>query len=633
METTTRYFVRRHRLNENGEYEDNHMMNNNLRQSGYINRWQGPRNTEVTHRYNTWGNGYRHWPLQGGQMDKKHQAGPQTLAAHSAKIIFGKAQCTRQQHNWTNIPRGVQRNIDRLLDNIMVPMPDGMIKTSKEDLKWKWGQEIRDIVNEHLIRKQTELDAKITDLTVQSADYPDAEIQKKGAEQIVNKYLHKHYGRKINNEQKQELVQAAFSRWTINHGTQLAETSQTPEAGANQNANTMAPIATTHTTVTTTPIVINTRQGDIIELQTQNALINTAVIHPRNKRTNSEMKLSNRFQALINPDEPSDDEDNELPTPQLNSSDRITPPAKKVKPTAGSSSRTEDTLPSPQLNSWATPLALTPVPANTTAVNENLIDLPTTLTPGSETTSQRNHLTSLIPSQGLSQVLAGSTSGPSTSTDPSYLKPRIIDTGNVAHQHERKSKGLKLQWTIQVKFNTRVLVISDSNFKRARRLPKDWQVEVYPGAALTHIDNLARLAQKQNSTRLEKVILSVGINDRDNDWSGTTQKSANQIVRTINSFPSTCPCYFLEVGIPEHLDLGRTGRAKDNLVRLNSHILGKLAATARFVPNIPSNTICTDDVQNIHYDQNTMDRIMDNLYMHFLGKTQQGKGGISPPRQ
>ena len=139
--------------------------------------------------------------------------------------------------------------------------------------------------------------------------------------------------------------------------------------------------------------------------------------------------------------------------------------------------------------------------------------------------------------------------------------------------------------------------------------------------------------QKQNTPKLEKVILSVGINDRDNDWSGTTHKSANQIVRTINSFHQTCPCYFLEVGIPEHLDPGRSGKAKDNLAKLNSHILGKLSANARFVPNIPSSTICTDDVQNVHYDQDTMDRIMENLYMYFLGKTHQGKGGISPPHQ
>jgi len=617
--------------------------------------------------------------------------GPKTITAHTAKLLFHSAQCTYQANNWAHTPKSVDKNVEKLLNSIMVPMPDQGSNRDKNELKNKWCQEINSIVNRHLHRKQAETDSQLQELLSNNADYPNIDQLPDGAKQVTEKYLTKHYGRKLTATRKQELLQGAMDKLrgqtttqTLSGRREATDTATNIASTTTEGVNAIATIATPLPTripqATETLLASNT-----IELDNRNPLRNSAVLSPGVKRLNSQIKLSNRFSCLkqftpeIEDTDVSEDEGPDKVTPPAKRTmSRDTPPPRDTQPPRNEFSLTTDEWPTlPEGDLWWANQApvkeptekggrnstnsaekrnkAAPAPAQETAQagpstpalqSRTITAVPADRTETATTGDQGEQDTSVTLSEA-EEILNASLSparpcsqpttlqGPRDNSPPVPRPQRLsasqkLTTTNKAHVNPRKERGLKNNWTIQVKYNTKVLILTDSNFKRACNLPPGWQVEAYPGASLCHIERLAKLAQAQiqNTPGLQSVILSVGINDRDNDWVGTTQKQTNQIIRTINAFPKTCPCHFLEIAIPDHLDPGRTGKAKENLTKLNNHVASKLHP-GLFVLNIPHEEVMTDDRQNIHYDQDTMNRIMDNLYTYFLGAGLTGKGPVA----
>ena len=91
---------------------------------------------------------------------------PQTSAARPVctieqkdliRAIFKYVQILHHLHNWNNIPKGIQDNINRLTDNINPPNPDVTFSTKLRSLNDYIARSIQDTVNEHLyqLRRST----------------------------------------------------------------------------------------------------------------------------------------------------------------------------------------------------------------------------------------------------------------------------------------------------------------------------------------------------------------------------------------------------------------------------------------------------------------------------------------------
>ena len=72
-------------------------------------------------------------------------------------------------------------------------------------------------------------------------------------------------------------------------------------------------------------------------------------------------------------------------------------------------------------------------------------------------------------------------------------------------------------WTLTMP-NSQILIIGDSNLSNITTSPNNHvNIESFPGAKIAHIRQLLTKLENQPSTEPECVILSIGINDRENN--------------------------------------------------------------------------------------------------------------------
>jgi len=198
----------------------------------------------------------------------------------------------------------------------------------------------------------------------------------------------------------------------------------------------------------------------------------------------------------------------------------------------------------------------------------------------------------------------------------SFFAPRS-STGGSSSQPERRGRGPtihtggmnKKDWKLDIRPGTKTLIISDSNFKRARDFPGDWQVEVFSGC---QIGNMFRILHNYNfgvGRKPERIIISVGINNRAWLWASVV-KELNQLIRQL--LDSEVPTFFLAIPIPQDLP----DKEQELLRQINDHV--ERRAPNAFVESIQTSDIKTDQ-DRIHYKQDTIDMIMHSLKNHFLG--------------
>jgi hypothetical protein len=97
-----------------------------------------------------------------------------------------------------------------------------------------------------------------------------------------------------------------------------------------------------------------------------------------------------------------------------------------------------------------------------------------------------------------------------------------LDTNGSVYQDNKTihNSTFKSCWNINLNENTETLVIADSNMRTIHRanIPKDWQLEVFPGMKLGHLANVINNLSLNSDNRLTHIVLCAGINERSRPW-------------------------------------------------------------------------------------------------------------------
>lgn len=132
-----------------------------------------------------------------------------------------------------------------------------------------------------------------------------------------------------------------------------------------------------------------------------------------------------------------------------------------------------------------------------------------------------------------------------------------------------RHNGPKSDWDIP-KITSADLIIGDSNLAKMTNLAhKNVQVEAYPGAKIKHMIELVRNYRYQEKPK--RIILSVGINDRDNSNTTAVGQSMKDLLRTTRGkFPNS-EIFIAMIPISEILQINNS-KAAYNLYQLNTTI-------------------------------------------------------------
>ena len=123
------------------------------------------------------------------------------------------------------------------------------------------------------------------------------------------------------------------------------------------------------------------------------------------------------------------------------------------------------------------------------------------------------------------------------------------------------------------------LIIGDSNLARieTKDMPADTQIEAFPGANISHITSILK-KYPNDKPKPKRIILSVGINNRDSDLTKTKQDCKELFECAAKKFPKS-EIAFCEINFSGRLKQ----KSRENLTAIN-----KLAASTKEITNIPA---------------------------------------------
>ena len=223
--------------------------------------------------------------------------------------------------------------------------------------------------------------------------------------------------------------------------------------------------------------------------------------------------------------------------------------------------------------------------------------------PESSTSSSLN----ASPAPSLDQQTHSTTN---TTKKPTQSKPKnlsIIGPSIITHKDR--------PWQLP-QMKSKIVVIGDSNISRASQIlheARSIECHSFPGAKLSHF---TEMISKHKSGGPEAVILSVGINNRDNREVTHRQQARSMILACSKAFPNT-NVYIPQINIPPEI----TPEQKCSLNSLNQtmeHLTNTIYPNTniKILPKLPDNlfSINPKDRYRIHWTQETA----NNMISHWL---------------
>lgn len=182
--------------------------------------------------------------------------------------------------------------------------------------------------------------------------------------------------------------------------------------------------------------------------------------------------------------------------------------------------------------------------------------------------------------------------------------PHIADhsqTFQINPNCHKKSTAKMSNWSLP-EITEPVLVIGDSNLQKISETPfKKIQIESYPGAKIRHITNLITQYPFKNKPQI--IILSVGLNDRDNVPSSTTIPSIkNLISSTTRKFPQS------SVYVPLIQYSGNLSKIQKNNLTVVNDAIALIKKHATPLPILLKGFRVEED--DIHWTQDTANAIL-----------------------
>lgn len=195
-------------------------------------------------------------------------------------------------------------------------------------------------------------------------------------------------------------------------------------------------------------------------------------------------------------------------------------------------------------------------------------------------------------------------------------KPRKSDSDDVIAEHNvHVFCGDKDNWEVTPESSDiSVLVVGDSNLRKVRSIPPRWQVNALPGGDLCHLsDGLAKVAGKPKQYT---VVLQAGINHRERFDDGDVDDIRSMLFEARRN-PSIDRIYFNGVSIPPSLPVIETG----NLEALNRFMKNELGEGYYIAPLDRTEVVIdSNDRFQIHYNQETVDKISKKMASHLIEK-------------
>lgn len=168
----------------------------------------------------------------------------------------------------------------------------------------------------------------------------------------------------------------------------------------------------------------------------------------------------------------------------------------------------------------------------------------------------------------------------------------------------------KDSWMLQsLSEKAETLIIADSNMRLAKNIRSDMELHVFPGSKLHHVIHILNSAVI--TSKVKNIVIAVGINDRSSN-PYTCSSNLTDIVEICRNFKKSC--HFLGVSygdlpVRERNNIDDLNRAASGLLR-TGYIQPLAAQAVKINPD--------DKRYRIHFDDNTVCKIMHTIYAHFL---------------
>jgi hypothetical protein len=137
-------------------------------------------------------------------------------------------------------------------------------------------------------------------------------------------------------------------------------------------------------------------------------------------------------------------------------------------------------------------------------------------------------------------------------------------------------------------------------------------MESFPGAKITHMRHLLTKLEHHPSKEPKWVIISIGINDRENNVISTSLPNLRKMAAKANQIFPLAVVAIPEINIPDHL----SDRVKHNIKQLNDslHEMPNVLVIPQIDPKLFTTTF-----NDIHWTQNTANKLLTHWLTHLNG--------------
>jgi hypothetical protein len=150
------------------------------------------------------------------QQGRVEPQGADPLVSQVVKIVYRYVQLAHHAKNWSQLPTSLQERISKLASDVKPPMPDSSTDDRIRTLSDSYGTQLRKVVVDHLERQTAKVIGQLHELPSSRAEQ---------ARVVVQKQLHKRYGRKMANDEVDKLIAEAVGK--------LAPTATVIDSGQN----------------------------------------------------------------------------------------------------------------------------------------------------------------------------------------------------------------------------------------------------------------------------------------------------------------------------------------------------------------------------------------------------------------
>lgn len=476
------------------------------------------------------------------------------------KALHRTVLIRRQMTNWTTLPASIDRNLKHVASNIRPVHPSDQLNQDISDLFNRTGLELRDRVQRHFTER---LDSNLTTLRHSQP------LDKDRAVEVVTRQLGFRLGSKVTAPAIRLLVE---------------------------------------------------EEGKVIgrpDLDTFSKPGPKSSKRPCLSKSPSSVSFvtPNPFSALA-PVEGDDDEEDDSPSPPRKptrgpSTDTPSHPSTPrtavsfKPPTTASSSAMASKLPSPVPSAVTVPHSVCSSSSSSSSAPITFSSASSSATITTASTSSSSSASSNSSSSSLTKPSTSSSSsaptappGPVPSTSSSVLRPR----------YTRHSPLDKTSWKVNLRPDTRALIVSDSNFKFIGNsdMPPTMQLDCFSGANLI---NALPVIKGLPSGQLDYLVVSIGINHKDEHFATRTAPAVIEFL----DFCRLKAKEVIAVGISINPHFPQP--IKDTLTQINRALRGYNKPARFYIPPLPDHEIYTER-DLVHYTRDTQAHILSNIIDH-----------------